>query len=60
MSGVALSHTYSLGENPERVPNEQTMALLELSHTVAEHRLYAAMLSEIAAVGTRVGESMAA
>jgi DNA-binding CsgD family transcriptional regulator len=54
-SGVALSHTYSLGENPERVPNEQTMALLALSHTVAEHRLYSAMLSEIAAVGTRVG-----
>ena len=54
-SGVVLSHTYSLGENPERVPNEQTMALLALSHTVAEHRLYSAMLSEIAAVGTRVG-----
>jgi DNA-binding CsgD family transcriptional regulator len=31
------------------------MALLALSHTVAEHRLYSAMLSEIAAVGTRVG-----
>jgi len=54
-SGVALSHTYSLGENPERVSSEQTMALLALSHTVAEHRLYSAMLTEMIAVGTRVG-----
>jgi DNA-binding CsgD family transcriptional regulator len=55
LSGVVLSHTYSLGENPERTSSEQTMALLALSHTVAEHRLYSAMLTEMVAVGTRVG-----
>lgn len=54
-SGVAHSQTYSLGENHERVSNEQTMALLALSHTVAEHRLYSAMLAEMMSVGTRVG-----
>lgn len=55
LPGVALSNTYPLGENPERVSHEQTMALLALSHTVVEHRLYAAMLAEMLAVGTRVG-----
>jgi len=30
------------------------MALVALSHTIVEHQLYSAMLSEIAAVGTRV------
>jgi DNA-binding CsgD family transcriptional regulator len=55
ISAVDLSDTYPLGENPERVPGEQTMALLALSHTVVEHRLYSAMLAEMLAVGTRVG-----
>ncbi|MEO8436633.1 MAG: helix-turn-helix transcriptional regulator [Pyrinomonadaceae bacterium] len=35
--------------------HQQTMALLALSHTVVEHRLYSAMLAEMLAVGTRVG-----
>lgn len=50
--------TYSFGENPEHPPErllaEQAMALVALSHTVIEQQLYAAMLSEIVAVGTRV------
>ena len=46
--------TYSLGENPEHPLAEQAMALVALSHTIVEHRLYSAMLAEIASVGTRV------
>ena len=53
--GIAFSDTYSLGEIPERLPHEQSMAQLALSHTVVEHRLYSAMLAEMLAVGTRVG-----
>ena len=52
---AALSETYPLGENPERASSDQMMALLALSHTVVEHRLYSAMLTEMLAVGTRVG-----
>jgi DNA-binding CsgD family transcriptional regulator len=46
--------TYSLGENPEHPTGEQAMALVALSHTVIEHQLYSAMLTEISLVGTRV------
>src|SRR5258708_38870887 len=45
--------TYSFGGNPEH-PAEQAMAIVALSHTVNEPQAYAAMLAEIAAVGTRV------
>jgi DNA-binding CsgD family transcriptional regulator len=46
--------TYSFGENPEHPTVEQAMALVALSHTVIEHKLYSAMLTEISLVGTRV------
>lgn len=46
--------TYSFGENPEHPTGEQALALVALSHTVAEHQLYSAMLAEISTVGTRV------
>jgi DNA-binding CsgD family transcriptional regulator len=46
--------TYSFGENPEHPTGEQAMALVALSHTVIEHQLYSAMLTEISLVGTRV------
>jgi DNA-binding CsgD family transcriptional regulator len=46
--------TYSFGENPEHPTGEQAMALVALSHTVIEHKLYSAMLTEISLVGTRV------
>lgn len=53
-SAAAAPATYSLGENPEHPLAEQAMALVALSHTVVEHQLYAAMLSEIASAGTRL------
>ena len=53
-SAAVTSATYSFGENPEHVHAEQAMAMVALSHTVIEHQVYSAMLSEIAAVGTRV------
>jgi len=34
--------------------NRQAMAMLTLSHTVIEHRLYETLLSEVSAVQTRV------
>ena len=46
--------TYSFGENSEHPTAEQAMALVALSHTVIEHQLYSAMLTEISLVGTRV------
>ena len=46
--------TYSFGENSEHPTGEQAMALVALSHTVIEHQLYSAMLTEISLVGTRV------
>jgi DNA-binding CsgD family transcriptional regulator len=46
--------TYSFGENPEHPTGEQAMALVALSHSVIEHQLYSAMLTEISLVGTRV------
>jgi len=48
------SATYSFGGNSEHPGAEQAMALVALSHTIIEHQLYAAMLAEIAAVGTSV------
>jgi DNA-binding CsgD family transcriptional regulator len=53
-SAALAPATYSLGENPEHPLAEQAMALVALSHTVVEHRLYSAMLAEIAELGTRV------
>ena len=45
--------TYPLGGNSEH-GNEHATALVALSHTTSEQQIYAAMLAEIAAVGTRV------
>ena len=53
-SGAVASATYSFGENPEHPESEQAMAMVALSHTMIEQQLYSAMLTEIAAVGTRV------
>lgn len=53
-SAAAAPATYSLGENQEHPLAEQAMALVALSHTVVEHQLYSAMLSELATAGTRV------
>src|SRR5262245_31329743 len=38
------SETYPLGEKPERWTNGHALALVALSHSQIEHRLYAAML----------------
>jgi DNA-binding CsgD family transcriptional regulator len=46
--------TYSFGENSEQLVAGHAMALVALSHTTVEQQLYAAMLAEIATVGTRV------
>ena len=45
--------TYPLGGNSEHGAEHAT-ALVTLSHTASEQQIYAAMLAEIAAVGTRV------
>ncbi|HEY0005111.1 MAG TPA: helix-turn-helix transcriptional regulator [Pyrinomonadaceae bacterium] len=47
--------TYPFGEHLEHISEEQGMALLALSHTPLEHRLYQAMRVATAAVGTRLG-----
>lgn len=52
-AAVALA-TYSLGEDQGHPATQQAMALVALSHTVAEHQIYSAMLAEISSVGTRV------
>lgn len=39
------SKTYPLGENPEQVVQRNELALIALSHTPLEHRLYSAMLA---------------
>ncbi len=41
------SETYPLGEKSEHVNDGSGMALLALSHTVVEHRLYSAMLAAV-------------
>ena len=46
--------TYPLGWH-SGTDDEHAMALLALSHTVIEHRLYRAMLSETSSLGTRSG-----
>jgi DNA-binding CsgD family transcriptional regulator len=51
---AVASATYSLVENLEQPAGGEAMALVELSHTSVEHRLYSAMLTEISLVGTRV------
>src|SRR5215510_161503 len=40
------SKTYPLGEKSEPVSFEHALALVALSHTPVEHRLYSAMLSQ--------------
>ena len=45
--------TYPFDVNSEHV-GEHAMALVALSHSTSEQQIYAAMLAEIAAVGTRV------
>jgi DNA-binding CsgD family transcriptional regulator len=39
------SETYPLGEKSEHLIDESALALLALSHTVVEHRLYSVMLA---------------
>lgn len=46
---------YPLGWHSVKAEGEQAMALLALSHTVIEHRLYQTMLTETTAHATRVG-----
>ncbi len=53
-AAAAAPATYSLGENSDHAVAEQAMAVVALSHTVVEQQLYAAMLAEIATLGTRV------
>src|SRR5581483_10566340 len=53
-SSAVAPATYPFDRNSEQLTDEQAMALVALSHTVTEQQLYAAMLAEIAAVGTRV------
>jgi DNA-binding CsgD family transcriptional regulator len=51
------SKTYPLGEarEPRELSDSQSLALVALSHTAIEHRLYTSMLSEAAACENRVG-----
>lgn len=53
MSTAVAPATYPLDGNSEQVAAQAT-ALVALSHTATEQQVYAAMLAEIAAVGTRV------
>lgn len=52
-SAAVAPATYSFGGNSEHA-DEHAVALVALSHTQSEQQVYAAMLAEIAAVGTRV------
>ena len=54
ISGKTGSKTYPLGEAHEPLADGQSMALVALSHTPVEHRLYTSMLAETAARGNRV------
>lgn len=54
LSAAVAPATYSFDQNQEQAAAEQALALVALSHTVVEHRLYCAMLAEISSVGTRV------
>jgi DNA-binding CsgD family transcriptional regulator len=53
-SSAVAPATYPFGGNSEQLIDDQAMALVALSHTATEQQLYAAMLAEIASVGTRV------
>ncbi len=53
-SSAVAPATYPFDGNSEHQDDEQAMALVSLSHTATEQQLYAAMLAEIAGVGTRV------
>ncbi|MCU1265071.1 MAG: hypothetical protein JWM21_1389 [Acidobacteria bacterium] len=53
-SGVE-SETYPLGEPGELSTDGRAMALVALSHTPLEHRLYVSMLSEKATEGSHTG-----
>src|SRR6266404_561905 len=53
-SSAVAPATYPFDGHSERLIDEQAMALVALSHTASEQQLYAAMLAEIASVGTRV------
>jgi DNA-binding CsgD family transcriptional regulator len=55
IDGLVESATYSFGEHPEHLSDDEGMALLALSHTPVEHQLYQAMRGEAAAIGTRIG-----
>ena len=52
-SAAVAPATYPFDVNSEHV-GEHATALVALSHTTTEQQIYAAMLAEIAAVGTRV------
>ena len=53
-SSAAAPATYSFGEDREQSAEQPAMAVVALSHTIVEHRLYSVMLSEISSVGTCV------
>jgi DNA-binding CsgD family transcriptional regulator len=46
IAGQAGSKTYPLGEPRDSLPDDQSMALVALSHTPVEHRIYVSMLAE--------------
>ena len=50
----ADSKTYPLGEK-EQPSEERALALIALSHSHLEHRIYTSMLAETSAQGSRVG-----
>jgi DNA-binding CsgD family transcriptional regulator len=52
-SAAVAPATYPFGGNSEHT-DEHAIELVALSHTTSEQQVYAAMLAEIAAVGTRV------
>lgn len=54
VTGKSGSKTYPLGEPHELPADGQSMALVALSHTPVEHRLYTSMLAETAAQGNPV------
>ena len=54
ISAKAGSKTYPLGEPREPLADGWSMALVALSHTLVEHRLYISMLAETVAQGIRI------
>src|SRR3989442_1386062 len=48
------SKTYPLGEPGELVPDGRALALVALSHSALEHRIYLSMLSETSAGGGNI------